>query len=51
MGENQWIVESGVLKKSKFGLPNYWFLSKYSTDFKILHLEFKLPQRSNVGFI
>ncbi|SMG31498.1 3-keto-disaccharide hydrolase [Arenibacter troitsensis] len=46
MGENQWIVESGVLKSPKSG-SNLVSEQKFD-DFK-LHLEFKYPKGSNSG--
>ncbi|MEE9362421.1 MAG: DUF1080 domain-containing protein [Cellulophaga sp.] len=46
MGENQWIVESGILKSPKSGAN---FVSDDSfSDFK-LHLEFRYPKGSNSG--
>jgi hypothetical protein len=46
MGENQWIVESGILKSPKSGAN----LVSYDTftDFK-LHVEFRYPKGSNSG--
>lgn len=46
MGENQWIVEDGVLKSPKPG-ANLVTDEKF-TDFK-LHVEFKYPEGSNSG--
>lgn len=46
MGENQWIVESGVLKSPKSG-ANLVSDEKYE-DFK-LHIEFRYPEGSNSG--
>ena len=46
MGENQWIVDSGVLKSPKSG-SNLVSDQKFD-DFK-LHLEFKYPKGSNSG--
>ena len=46
MGENQWIVEPGVLKSPKSG-SNLVSEQKFD-DFK-LHLEFKYPKGSNSG--
>ncbi|RAJ13788.1 3-keto-disaccharide hydrolase [Arenibacter echinorum] len=46
MGENQWIVDSGVLKSPKSG-SNLVSEQKFN-DFK-LHLEFKYPKGSNSG--
>ena len=46
MGENQWMVESGVLKSPKSG-SNLVSDEKFK-DFK-LHLEFKYPKGSNSG--
>lgn len=46
MGENQWIVENGILKSPKSGsnlVSNQTF-----EDFK-LHIEFKYPEHSNSG--
>ena len=46
MGENQWVVESGVLKSPKSGAN---LVSDQSfTDFK-LHIEFRYPKGSNSG--
>lgn len=45
-GENQWVVESGVLKSPKSG-SNLLSDNKY-TDFK-LHVEFRCPKGSNSG--
>lgn len=46
MGENQWVVESGILKSPKSGSN----LVSYDTftDFK-LHIEFRYPKGSNSG--
>lgn len=46
MGDNQWIVEAGVLKSPKSGAN----LVSYDTftDFK-LHIEFRYPKESNSG--
>jgi hypothetical protein len=46
MGENQWVVESGILKSPKSGAN----LVSYDTfsDFK-LHVEFRYPKGSNSG--
>lgn len=46
MGENQWVVENGVLKSAKSG-SNLATDEKF-TDFK-LHVEFKYPKNSNSG--
>lgn len=46
MGENQWVVEDGVLKSPKSG-ANLVTDEKF-TDFK-LHVEFKYPKDSNSG--
>jgi len=46
MGENQWVVENGVLKSPKSG-ANLVTDEKF-TDFK-LHVEFKYPKDSNSG--
>lgn len=46
MGENQWIVEDGILKSPKSG-SNLVTNEKFS-DFK-LHIEFKYPKDSNSG--
>lgn len=46
MGENQWVVENGVLKSAKSG-SNLVTDEKF-TDFK-LHVEFKYPKDSNSG--
>ncbi len=46
MGENQWLVEAGVLKSPKSG-SNLVSDEKFK-DFK-LHLEFKYPKGSNSG--
>lgn len=46
MGDNQWVVENGVLKSSKAG-ANLATDEKF-TDFK-LHVEFKYPKGSNSG--
>lgn len=45
-GENQWVVESGVLKSPKSG-SNLFSDMKF-TDFK-LHIEFRYPKGSNSG--
>lgn len=46
LGENQWVVESGVLKSPKSGAN---LVSDQSfTDFK-LHIEFRYPKGSNSG--
>lgn len=45
-GENQWIVENGVLKSPKSG-SNLFTDGKYN-DFK-LHVEFRVPKGSNSG--
>lgn len=45
-GENQWIVESGILKSPKSG-SNLISDNKF-TDFK-LHIEFRYPKGSNSG--
>jgi hypothetical protein len=45
-GENQWVVENGVLKSPKSG-SNLFSDEKFS-DFK-LHIEFKYPAGSNSG--
>jgi hypothetical protein len=46
MGENQWVVEAGVLKSPKSG-ANLVTEKKFS-DFK-LHIEFRYPKGSNSG--
>lgn len=46
MGENQWIVESGVLKSPKSGAN--LVSDRAFTDFK-LHIEFRYPEGSNSG--
>ncbi len=46
MGQNQWIVENGVLKSPRSG-ANLVTTKKF-TDFK-LHIEFKCPAGSNSG--
>jgi len=46
MGENQWVVENGILKSPKSG-ANLVTNEKF-TDFK-LHVEFKYPKDSNSG--
>lgn len=46
MGENQWVVEDGVLKSPKSG-SNLVTDEKF-TDFK-LHVEFRYPEGSNSG--
>jgi hypothetical protein len=46
MGENQWVVENGILKSSKSG-ANLVSDQKFK-DFK-LHLEFRYPKGSNSG--
>lgn len=46
MGENQWVVEAGILKSPKSG-SNLVSDEKF-TDFK-LHVEFKYPEGSNSG--
>ncbi len=46
LGENQWIVETGVLKSPKSG-SNLVSDRKYN-DFK-LHIEFRYPEHSNSG--
>jgi hypothetical protein len=45
-GENQWIVEAGVLKSPKSGAN--LFSDQAFTDFK-LHIEFRYPKGSNSG--
>lgn len=46
LGENQWVVESGILKSPKSGAN---LVSEQSfTDFK-LHIEFRYPKGSNSG--
>jgi hypothetical protein len=45
-GQNQWIVENGVLKSPKSG-SNLFSDNKYN-DFKI-HVEFRVPKGSNSG--
>lgn len=45
-GDNQWVVESGVLKSPKSG-SNLFSDGKYN-DFK-LHVEFRCPKGSNSG--
>jgi hypothetical protein len=46
MGDNQWIVESGVLKSPKSG--SNLVTDNSFTDFK-LHIEFRYPKGSNSG--
>jgi hypothetical protein len=46
MGENQWVVENGILRSPKSG-ANLVTDDKFS-DFK-LHIEFRYPQGSNSG--
>lgn len=46
MGENQWVVEGGVLKSPKSG-ANLVSVQKFN-DFK-LHIEFRCPKGSNSG--
>lgn len=46
MGQNQWVVENGILKSPKSG-ANLITTAKY-TDFK-LHIEFRCPKGSNSG--
>ena len=46
MGDNQWIVESGILKSPKSGAN--LMTDKAFTDFK-LHVEFRYPKGSNSG--
>lgn len=46
MGENQWVVENGILKSPKSG-ANLVSEKKFE-DFK-LHVEFKIPKGSNSG--
>ncbi len=46
LGENQWVVENGVLKSPKSG-SNLVSDGKYN-DFK-LHVEFRYPEHSNSG--
>src|SRR5687768_7775055 len=46
MGENQWVVESGVLRSPKSGAN--LVTEKSFTDFK-LHIEFRYPKGSNSG--
>jgi len=46
MGENQWVVEDGILKSPKSG-ANLVSEEKF-TDFK-LHVEFSIPEGSNSG--
>ena len=46
MGENQWIVESGILKSPKSG--SNLVTDNSFTDFK-LHIEFRYPKGSNSG--
>ena len=45
-GENQWLVEAGVLKSPKSG--SNLFSDQAFTDFK-LHIEFRYPKGSNSG--
>jgi hypothetical protein len=45
-GENQWVVESGILKNPKAGAN--LFTKENFTDFK-LHVEFRYPEGSNSG--
>ncbi len=45
-GDNQWIVEAGVLKSPKSG--SNLFSDQAFTDFK-LHIEFRYPKGSNSG--
>jgi hypothetical protein len=46
MGENQWIVESGIMKSPKSG--SNLVTDNTFTDFK-LHIEFRYPKGSNSG--
>lgn len=46
MGENQWVVEAGVLKSPKSG--SNLVTEKKFNDFK-LHIEFRYPKGSNSG--
>jgi len=46
MGENQWVVESGILKSPASGAN--LVTEKKFTDFK-LHIEFRYPKGSNSG--
>ncbi len=46
MGENQWVVEDGILRSPKSG-SNLITVEKFS-DFK-LHIEFRYPKGSNSG--
>ncbi len=46
MGENQWIVDSGILKSPKSG--SNLVSDESFTDFK-LHVEFRYPEGSNSG--
>lgn len=46
LGENQWVVENGVLKSPKSG-ANLVTTTRYN-DFK-LHIEFRCPRGSNSG--
>jgi hypothetical protein len=45
-GQNQWVVENGVLKSPRSG--SNLFSDKAFTDFK-LHIEFRYPKGSNSG--
>jgi hypothetical protein len=45
-GENQWVIEGGVLKSPKSGAN--LFTDQKFTDFK-LHIEFRYPKGSNSG--
>ncbi|QCX00203.1 DUF1080 domain-containing protein [Aggregatimonas sangjinii] len=47
LGENQWIVEDGVLKSPKSGAN--LVSEKEFKDFKV-HVEFQVPEGSNSGF-
>lgn len=46
MGENQWIVEDGVLKSPKSGAN---LVSEATFDDFKLHIEFRYPEGSNSG--
>jgi len=47
LGENQWVVEEGILKSPKSG-ANLVSEQKFK-DFKV-HVEFRIPEGSNGGF-
>jgi len=47
LGENQWVVEDGILNSPKSG--SNLVSEEEFTDFKV-HVEFKIPEGSNGGF-